>query len=362
MLESQISRQTIATVILMCGILLGLVLCYLLAIPFIPAIVGSLTLAVLFAPLDTKIRRVVRSVGISAAATVTIVAFIVVVPAFVVIGTLLNEAGHSAALIQSLIDSENWMRAIESRPQHAPVLRLLNERFDIPDLVKSATSWLAGWSGTLVQGSFSGMLSLMLTFYFLFYLLRDREMILAAVENTLPLSPSEFVTLADRVVNTIFATVFGMTAVSALQGVLGGVMFWWLGLPAPLLWGVLMGLLAVVPFLGAFVIWVPAALFLALAGDVTAAAILAAWGTIVVGLVDNVVYPILVGKRLLLHTVPSFIAIAGGLILLGASGVVLGPIIVAVSLTLLGIVRNRISLSASAGTQTSSPNANRRDI
>ena len=133
-------------------------------------------------------------------------------------------------------------------------------------------------------------------------------------------------------------------------------------MPAPLLWGVLMGLLAVVPFLGAFVIWVPAALFLALAGDVTAAAILAAWGTIVVGLVDNVVYPILVGKRLLLHTVPSFIAIAGGLILLGASGVVLGPIIVAVSLTLLGIVRNRISLSASAGTQTSSPNANRRDI
>ena len=361
MLVSQFPRRTISTVILMCGIVLGLFLCYLLAIPFIPAIVGSVTLAVLFAPLDTKIRTAVRSVGLSAAATVAIVAVIVVVPAFVVIGTLLKEAGRSAALVQSLIDSDSWMRAIENRPSLAPVLRLLNERFDIPDLVKASTSWLAGWSGTLVQGSVSGMLSLMLTFYFLFYLLRDRETIRATVEDALPLSAMEFSRLADRVVNTIFATVLGMAAVAALQGVLGGVMFWWLGLPAPLFWGVLMGLLAVVPFLGAFVIWAPTALFLALAGDVTSAAILAAWGTIVVGLVDNVVYPILVGRRLMLHTVPSFIAVAGGLILMGASGVVLGPIIVSVSLTLLGIMRNRISLSAPSGTQTNSLNANRCD-
>jgi predicted PurR-regulated permease PerM len=125
-------------------------------------------------------------------------------------------------------------------------------------------------------------------------------------------------------------------------------MFWWLGLPAPLFWGVMMGLLAVVPFLGAFVIWAPAALFLALAGEVTSAAILAAWGTIVVGLVDNLVYPILVGRKLMLHTVPSFIAVVGGLILLGAPGIVLGPIIVAVSLTLLAILRSRLSQAASA--------------
>jgi predicted PurR-regulated permease PerM len=347
MLESQFPRrQTISTVILTCGIVLGLVLCYLLAIPFIPAIVGSLTLAVLFAPLDTKIRTAVRSAGMSAAVTVAVVALIVVVPAVVLIGTLLGEAGRSAALIGSLVDSEAWMRAIESRPRLVPVFRLINERFDIPDLVKASTSWLAGWSGTFVQGSFSGMLSLMLTFYFLFYLLRDREAIRAAVEGALPLSGTEFSKLADRVVDTIFATVLGMAAVAALQGVLGGVMFWWLGLPAPLFWGTLMGLLAVVPFLGAFVIWAPTALFLALAGDVTSAAILAVWGTIVVGLVDNVVYPVLVGKKLMLHTVPSFIAVAGGLILLGAPGIVLGPIIVSVSLTLLGILRSRISESA----------------
>lgn len=341
-------RQTISTIILTCGVVLGLVLCYLLATPFIPAVAGSLTLAVLFAPLDTRIRTAVHSVGLSAAATVAVAALIVVVPSFLMIGTLLNEAARSAALVRSLIDSRTWMRAIESRPWLAPMFRVINERLDIPDLVKASTSWLAGWSGTFVQGSFSGMLSLLLTFYFLFYLLRDREAIRAAVEDALPLSGAEFSRLADRVVNTIFATVLGMAAVAILQGALGGVMFWWLGLPAPLFWGVMMGLLAVVPFLGAFVIWAPAALFLALAGDVTSAAILAAWGTVVVGLVDNLVYPILVGKKLMLHTVPSFIAVVGGLVLLGAPGIVLGPIIVAVSLTLLAILRSRLSQAASA--------------
>jgi predicted PurR-regulated permease PerM len=118
-------------------------------------------------------------------------------------------------------------------------------------------------------------------------------------------------------------------------------MFWWLGLPAPVFWGVLMGLLAVVPFLGAFVIWAPAALVLGLAGDLASAALLVVWGTIVVGLVDNVMYPMLVGQRLMLHTIPSFIAVAGGVVLLGATGIVLGPVIVAVSVTLMEILRRR---------------------
>ena len=339
------SRESIATVVLIFSVILGLLLCYFLAIPFLPAIVGSFTLAVLFAPLDTRIRTAMRFPGISAVTTVAIVALIVVVPAILVMGTLLSEADRSAALIRSLIDGENWTRAIESRPRLAPTLRLINQRFDIPELIRASTSWLAGWSGTFVQFSVSGVINLLLTFYFLFYLLRDREKMIAATKKMLPLSGPEFTRLADRVANTISATVFGMTAVAVLQGVLGGAMFWWLGLPAPLFWGVLMGLLAVVPLLGAFVIWAPTAAYLALAGDMASAALLAAWGTIVVGLVDNVLYPILVGNRLMLHTIPSFISIAGGLLLLGAPGVVLGPVIVSVFLTLMEIWRHRATES-----------------
>lgn len=336
-----LSRQAVSNIVLTSSLGLGAVLCYLLAIPFLAAIVWSVTLAVLFSPLDARIQKKIRSPGLSAAATVTIMTLIVVVPVILVAGTLLNEAVRGTTVINSLIDAQSWTRAMEAHPRLAPVLQWINERLDIPDLVRALASWLAGWSGSVVSASFSGAVSLLLTFYFLFYLLRDRAGAIAVIKTNLPLSESEFSKIADRVVDTIFATVLGTAAVAALQGGLGGAMFWWLGLPAPVFWGVLMGLLAVVPFLGAFVIWAPTAIFLALTGDYKSAIILAAWGTIVVGLVDNAVYPMLVGNKLKMHTVPSFIAVVGGLMLLGAPGVVLGPLIVAVFLTLIEIRRQR---------------------
>ena len=335
------NRWTIPNVVLTVAVIGGLVLCYFLAIPFLPAIVWSVTLGVLFLPLDARIRRWTGSASISAAATVAIVAFIVVVPGILVVGSLLNEATRSVAVISPMLDADRWTQLLENHPRLAPTLRWINERLDLPDLVKASISVIAGWSGSIVRASFSGGINLLLTFYFLFYILRDREKAVALMQDALPLSDSEFSGLCDRFTNTIFATVLGTAAVSALQGALGGGMFWWLGLPAPVFWGVLMALVAVVPFLGAFVIWVPAALFLALSGEFASAILLTFWGTIVVGLVDNLVYPILVGKKLMMHTIPSFVAIVGGVILLGAPGVVLGPLVVSISLALMEIWKAR---------------------
>jgi len=334
-------RRTISNVALALALLAGLILCYFLAIPFLPAIVWSITLGVLFVPLNARIRRSVRSATLSAVATVAIVAFIVVVPGIVVVGSLLNEAARSVAVISPMLEADRWAHLLDNHPRLAPALRWINERLDLPDLIRVSTSWIAGWSGSIVRASFSGALNLLLTFYFLFYILRDREKAVALAAETLPLSGSEFSKISDRFTDTIFATIVGTAAVSAVQGALGGGMFWWLGLPAPVFWGVLMALVAVVPFLGAFVIWVPAALFLALSGELASAALLTFWGTIVVGLVDNLVYPILVGRKLMMHTIPSFIAIVGGVILLGAPGVVLGPLVVAISLTLMEIWKAR---------------------
>jgi predicted PurR-regulated permease PerM len=143
--------------------------------------------------------------------------------------------------------------------------------------------------------------------------------------------------------DTVFATVYGTLVVAAVQGTLGGLMFWWLGLPAPLLWGVVMGLLSIIPVLGAFIIWIPAAVFLAAQGAWGKAVILTLWGTVVIGLIDNLLYPILVGKRLRLHTVPVFIAIVGGLAVFGASGLVLGPVILALCDAALDLWRCRMA-------------------
>jgi len=110
-----------------------------------------------------------------------------------------------------------------------------------------------------------------------------------------------------------------------------------LGLPAPLLWGVVMALLAVVPLLGAFVVWIPAAACLALEGSWGRALILALWGMLVVGTIDNVLRPILVGNRLKLHTVLVFVSVVGGVILFGPAGLLLGPMVLTVTMVLLEI-------------------------
>ena len=123
-------------------------------------------------------------------------------------------------------------------------------------------------------------------------------------------------------------------------------MFWALGLPAPLLWGVVMVVLAIVPVLGAFVVWVPAAIFLASEGHPGKAVILAAWGVLVVGTIDNLLRPILMGNRLKLHTVLVFISIIGGLVVFGASGLILGHMVVTVTLVLLELWPHRAGVTS----------------
>jgi len=142
--------------------------------------------------------------------------------------------------------------------------------------------------------------------------------------------------------NTIHAIVFGTLLLALLQGALGGLMFWALGLPAPLLWGAVMGLLAVLPMFGAALVWIPAAVYLLMEGSWEKALILTAWGSLVVGLIDNLLYPLFVRNRLRLHTVPVFISVLGGLAAFGAAGIVIGPVALALAVGLVDVWRRRM--------------------
>ena len=145
MTESSVSdRRTISNVVLTLAVVGGLILSYFLAIPFLPAIVWSVTLGVLFAPLDARLRRSIRSATISAAATVAIVAFIVVVPGILIVGSLLNEAAKSVAVISPMLEADRWTHLLDNHPRLAPALRWINERLDLPDLIQTAVSWIAG--------------------------------------------------------------------------------------------------------------------------------------------------------------------------------------------------------------------------
>jgi predicted PurR-regulated permease PerM len=341
--SSEWTQSRAQGLVLMAAIVAGVFACYRLMLPFVPAFAWALTFAVLFAPVHRWNEARLKRPDFAAGLSVIMVGAIVVVPGILVAGRLIEEAARAMMAITAAIDSGQWQQAIETHPRIAPVVGWIERQVDLPALLGSAVAWLTNTSASLVRGSIAQAVVFMLTFYFLFYFLRDRRAAFASVLHLSPLSEPEMGQIAARVSDAIHATFYGTLVCAAVQGTLGGVMFWWLGLPAPLLWGVIMGLLAIVPVFGAFVVWIPAAAFLALDGHWMKTLILAVWGSVVVGGIDNVLYPMLVGNRLRLHTVPAFVSVVGGLAVFGASGVILGPLAVTITLSLLEIWRARTS-------------------
>jgi predicted PurR-regulated permease PerM len=323
----------------------GIFLCYLLAIPFLPPLTWALVLAVTCLPLHKLIELKVGNNNIAAMISVVLVAVLVVVPVSFIAQQLISETANGAAYLENQFRSGEWRQPLNSYPILSRGASWLEQQFNLADTAGGLANWLTTTSTAVFKSSVSQLINVVLTFYILFFLLRDRARAKVALIEYSPLSPSETNDVIARFVETIHATVFGTLIMAAVQGTLGGLMFWWLGLPLPLLWGTIMAALAIVPVLGAFVIWIPAAIYLALEGRWTSALILAGWGGIVVASIDNFLYPTLVGNRLKLHTVLALIASFGGLILFGASGLILGPAVITVTMALVKILKDRFSSS-----------------
>ena len=313
----------------------GLFLSYLLAVPFLSALISAVALTVILMPLQRRVERTIKRAGIASGVTVTLAAVFLIGPTFIVGERILSEASSAARLISDNVRSGAWRNMISDHPHLAPAAAWIEQQFNLPRTAENAVSLLTSIATALVQGSGTQLVRVIITFYFLFYFLRDRRSALTALAVLSPLDKADMRALTARVADTIRATVYGTFVVAIIQGWLGGLMFWWLGLPTPLLWGIVMGLLAIIPVLGAFIIWIPAAIFLWSTGHPGNALILILWGTIVVGGIDNLIYPMLVGKRLKMHTVPTFISLVGGLIVFGAPGLILGPVVLTVTMFLV---------------------------
>lgn len=327
-LGSRIKRSALAV-----ASVVGILICVLIAWPFLGAITWALTLAILFAPLHVRIETLVRHANIAALLSTAIVVVVVVVPAVFVADRLITEAASAIVSLQARVESGELQNLLDRYPALAPLGDWIDQQFDLPSMMASIATWLSNIGASFVKGSLLQVVEVFITFYLFFYFMRDRLTAKNMIKAWLPLTPPETDQLLRRVVETVHATVYGTLAVAAVQGTLGGLMFWVLGLPTPLLWGLVMGLLSIIPVLGAFVVWIPAAILLILDGSWARALILATWGGIVVGGIDNVLRPIFVGNRLRLHTIPAFISIVGGLVLFGAPGFILGPL--AATMTML---------------------------
>ncbi len=315
-------------------------LCYRLAQPFVAALVWATTGAVITHSLMRWVARWVETPKWRAGVGVAAVALLLFGPA---IALTYFAALEIYGTLQSTPPADYltmWQQAL-ARFGLDEVWSRLTANIDLQGAVGQAGEQLQNWSLAILTGFFYLLIQAAIALFILFFLYRDEDYVLSTIQRLSPFTDNETRRLRQRIGDTIHATIAGIVVVAIVQGTLGGVIFALLGLPAPVLWGAAMAVMAMIPYLGTPIIWGPTAIFLALSGEWGKALILAVWGMVAIGLIDNLLYPMLVGNRLRQHTVTAFLAIVGGVTLFGATGIVLGPVIVTVTFFLLEVWRRR---------------------
>jgi predicted PurR-regulated permease PerM len=312
------------------------VLTALIAEPYLASLTWALVLAVVF--IDPH-RWLEARIGANAAAAISVflIAVIIVGPLLFVSERLINEALSGVSYLQNSISDGRWSAFLQAHPW----LKWIGGQVDLRALAGRLGEFVTNLGGAVLRQSTGQAITVLLAFYMLFFFLRDRRAGLDAIVRLSPFSPLETGKLMVRARDTIYAMIYGMLAVAALQGALGGLIFWWLNFPSPVFWALVMGVLAIVPVLGTFVIWVPATIYLAIEDRWADAITLGVWGGVVIASADNLVRPLLVGETLRLHTAPAFISMLGGLQLFGPSGLILGPLAFTTTTLMLEFWRRR---------------------
>jgi predicted PurR-regulated permease PerM len=309
--------------------------------PFYGAVFWGGVLALMFEPLYRKFLGWMRGrQNLAALATLGVIVLIVVLPLALVGVSLVQEMTALYAKVKS--GEINFGRYFEQMVSVLPSWTTgLLDRYGVVDLpalqaklvaaLTQRSESIAGRAVDIGGEALDLIVGFFIAMYLLFFLLRDGAGVARDVRAAIPLAPGPKERLLERFTTVIRATVKGNILVAAAQGTLGGIAFWALGVHAPLLWGVVMAFLSLLPAVGAALIWVPVALYLLALGKVQGLGLIA-FGVFVIGLIDNVLRPILVGKDTAMPDYVVLIATVGGLALFGLNGFVIGPVIVAMFL------------------------------
>jgi predicted PurR-regulated permease PerM len=339
-----VSAQLARSLALTFALGVALYICWSMVQPFMNVLLWAAVLAVLFQPVHRRLLARIGSPTATAALSTILVLVTILAPTTFITVAVVGELGR----IAGNLEAGEIHRAIEQSSMAQRVLGWLSPYVDVqqlqaPDVLlqrlQAFSGALANRTVGVVGGVLATLVQTVLVIFTLFYLFRDGDSMREALYDVLPLERSQAGDVFVRTRDVITASVFGVIVIAGIQGVLGGVVFWALGLPSPLLWGVVMFFLSMIPMAGAFLVWAPAALFLAVSGEWGRAVFLVAWGVLVVGSIDNFLSPRLVGKRACMHELLIFFSVLGGVQVFGVLGLVLGPVMVAVTLALLDVVR-----------------------
>jgi predicted PurR-regulated permease PerM len=308
-------------------------------VPFSGAVFWGAVIAIVFMPIhESLLRRWKQRRTLAALATLSLVVLMVVMPLTLLTGMLVKEG---AALYQRVQSGEtNFARYFEQVVAVLPSgLHDLLEHFGLTDLnelqtriteaITSGSQMIATYTVSMGQNALDLVVGFFVMLYLAFFLLRDGAALSRRIRTAVPLAPDHRRQLATKFITVIRATVKGNILVAAAQGALGGLAFWFFGIKGALLWAVLMGFLSLLPAIGAGLIWLPVALYFLVTGAIWQGVTLIAYGVLVIGLVDNVLRPILVGKDTQMPDYLVLISTIGGMAVFGITGFVIGPVIAA---------------------------------
>lgn len=345
MKQAPLTRERILAWTLLLGTAIVLVLCIGIALPFFPALTWAVVLAIAARRMHEWIERHIGNRSLAALISVAIVAIVIIGPIIWISFQISQEVRDGVKHIHAAAKSGALEADLQRHPALVGAYDWLNQRVDLAGAGMQALNALRGQIASVITGTIGAIVQGVICLFALFFFLRDRGEILKALRMRLPLHDSEIRLLLVRLKNMIRATIFGRMLTALIQGALGGLMFWILGIEAALLWSVTMAVLSMIPAVGSIFIWAPAAAWLAISGHWIKAIILALWGSCIVGTIDNIVYPLLVGHDVKIHTLLLFVALFGGVLLFGVTGLVWGPVLVATGLTLIEILRERTRAS-----------------
>ncbi len=323
---------------------IALYLCWLMLKPFMGVLAWAIVLVIVFYPVHKEIARRMQRRSLSALISCVLVVLVVVLPL-----TLLAVAvgQELAKVVPNLPASLSQL----SSQQPAALGRFSGWLqgqfgFDVVGLqdflvqqFKNVSDRLLGASFSLMGNIVSGIVKTFFVVFTMYYLFRDADKIVDRLPDALPLKRGQSEVIIARTQQVVSASVYGVVTIAALQGLLGGIAFWILGIPSPVLWAVLMGFVCMIPVAGSFLVWLPLAIYLLLTGHWTKALLLVIWGALVISTLDNFLRPKLVGTQTKLHELFIFFSVLGGISVFGLLGLVLGPVVLAITLGLLQTFR-----------------------
>lgn len=304
----------------------------------------TLLLAAIFSglaqPLYGRLLRLCRGRRAAASAiTVTLVLLVIVVPMTGLLGIVATQAIQVSQTVRPAIQNlVNEPTALDEMLGRLPLYERLEPYQDqviakAGDLATGIGTFIVNTLAATTKGTVAFIFLLFVMLYSMFFFLIDGKTALNKILYYMPLSPEDENRLVEKFLSVSRATIKGSLVIGIVQGTLAGFGFWVVGIDGPVFWGMIMAVLSIIPGVGIALVWIPAVIYLVVTGRMAAAIALFIWSAGVAGTVDNFLRPRLIGKDTKMPDLLILLGTLGGLLLFGAVGIVIGPIIAALFLT-----------------------------